>query len=67
MKLVLKGTKRYIERMFKHLLKEHPSTKKKMYKNSLIDAEGRLHCIICGEEHPESKRSYKKSKLKKVM
>lgn len=30
MKLVLKGKPVYIKRMFKHLKKEHPSTKKRM-------------------------------------
>lgn len=30
MKLVIKGNNRYIKRMFLHLRKEHPSTKRKM-------------------------------------
>lgn len=32
-KLVIKGKKTYIERMFKHLKKEHPSTKRRMTKH----------------------------------
>jgi hypothetical protein len=32
MKLVLKGNKKYIERMYLHLRKEHPTTKKRMTK-----------------------------------
>ena len=30
MKLEIKGKPRYIKRMFKHLKKEHPSTRKRM-------------------------------------
>jgi hypothetical protein len=30
MKLILKGKPKYIKRMFKHLKKEHPSTKRRM-------------------------------------
>jgi len=30
MKLILKGKDVYIKRMFKHLRKEHPSTKRRM-------------------------------------
>lgn len=30
MKLILKGNPIYIKRMFKHLKKEHPSTRKRM-------------------------------------
>ena len=30
MKLVIKGNKKYLERMFKHLRKEHPSTRRRM-------------------------------------
>lgn len=30
MKLVIKGRPKYIERMFKHLKKEHPLTRKRM-------------------------------------
>jgi len=30
MKLTIKGKKPYIKRMYKHLRKEHPSTKKRM-------------------------------------
>jgi hypothetical protein len=29
-KLILKGTDKYIKRMYKHLRKEHPTTKKRM-------------------------------------
>jgi len=29
-KLIIKGTDVYINRMFKHLRKEHPSTRKRM-------------------------------------
>lgn len=29
-KLVIRGTKQYISRMYKHLRREHPSTKTKM-------------------------------------
>ena len=29
-KLIIKGTKKYIDYMQKHLKKEHPSTKKRM-------------------------------------
>jgi len=29
-KLIIKGTKRYIDRMYAHLRREHPSTRKKM-------------------------------------
>jgi hypothetical protein len=32
MKLVIKGKKPYIDKMYKHLRKEHPSTKKRMVK-----------------------------------
>jgi len=31
-RLVIKGRKRYIDRMYSHLRKEHPSTKKRMKK-----------------------------------
>ena len=31
-KLVIRGNKRYIDRMFKHLRKEHPSTRRRMKK-----------------------------------
>jgi len=30
MRLIIKGSKRYVKRMEKHLRKEHPSTRKKM-------------------------------------
>jgi len=30
MKLVIKGRKKYVERMYAHLRKEHPSTKRRM-------------------------------------
>jgi hypothetical protein len=30
MKLILKGKPTYIKRMYKHLRKEHPSTKRRM-------------------------------------
>jgi len=30
--LIIKGKKAYIDKMFKHLRKEHPSTKKRMVK-----------------------------------
>lgn len=32
MKLVIKGNKRYINHMYSHLRKEHPSTRSKMTK-----------------------------------
>jgi hypothetical protein len=32
MKLVIKGNKQYVNRMYSHLRKEHPSTKKRMVK-----------------------------------
>lgn len=32
MKLILKGNSKYINRMYKHLRKEHPSTKPSMRK-----------------------------------
>jgi len=35
--LVLKGKKQYVQRMYKHLRKEHPSTKRKM------------SCLECGK------------------
>ena len=31
-KLVIKGEKKYIDKMFRHLRKEHPSTKERMVK-----------------------------------
>lgn len=33
MKIIIKGNKKYVMRMFKHLRKEHPSTRKKMTKS----------------------------------
>lgn len=30
MKLIIKGNEEYIKRMFKHLKKEHPSTRRRM-------------------------------------
>jgi hypothetical protein len=32
MKLVIKGTSKYINHMYKHLRKEHPSTRQRMVK-----------------------------------
>ena len=31
-KLVIKGSKKYVDRMYKHLRKEHPSTRRRMVK-----------------------------------
>ena len=31
MKLIIKGKPSYVERMYKHLRKEHPSTRGRMY------------------------------------
>jgi hypothetical protein len=33
-KLIIKGRKAYIDRMYKHLRKEHPSTKRRMKKRA---------------------------------
>lgn len=32
MKIIIKGKKKYIERMYSHLRKEHPSTRKRIKK-----------------------------------